>query len=92
MEEKRSSLMLVVAMLLLPPAIYLGSYLALVSPGNYESKVLDVGPNQKVYVEGYRYFGDEDAEMARFAPRVFWPLEQLDRRLRPDAWESESFF
>jgi hypothetical protein len=74
--------------LLLLPVLYVGSYLALVLPGppsfsfsvsmtvSWDSDPIspfDPDPTYRL---------DSD-----WLPRFFWPLEQLDRRLRPQAWE-----
>ncbi len=59
------------ALLLLPPALYVGSYYLL----------LDLGYAQwGSRVPCYRWGGDA-------AVFFFTPLEWADRRLRPDAWE-----
>lgn len=52
---------------------YVGSYLALVSPMSAMiSSQIDAPP--------YRWGG-------RTAARIFWPLEQMDRRIRHQYWE-----
>jgi hypothetical protein len=71
----------IAGVLLLLPVLYVGSYLALVVPEGIECGVstpagLDYGWKH------YRW-GDARAE------RVFWPLEQIDRRVRPGAWEPD---
>jgi len=73
METRRSSLPLLVAglALLLPLALYIGSYFALVAPA------------------GSGYLNGQTLHY-RFAPtlaqRFYWPLEQIDRQARPNAW------
>jgi hypothetical protein len=54
-------------LLLFPPALYVGSYLALV--------YRDWSQNESGAVAGYRMGGD-------LAKRIFWPLEQIDRKVR----------
>jgi hypothetical protein len=66
-------------LLLLLPSLYVGSYLTLVVPaGRIESVA---GAGQKfLIVSHYRWGGNS------FASRFFWPLQQVDRKLRPKAW------
>lgn len=65
------------AVLLCLPVLYVGSYLALVEPPlattSYNTRAFGASP----YRNGKQW-----------SERVFWPLEQIDRRLRPGAWES----
>jgi hypothetical protein len=79
MEEKRSGtapLVLAVLLLLLLPVLYVGSYLALVLP----DAALAWSP------EGYHYEHYRVADpIARI---VYWPLECVDRRVRPNAWRN----
>jgi len=72
--------------LLLLPLLYVGSYLALVKPPNVPPVTLfrintwGTYPYPlQVQTSPYRYGG-------RSAEIVFWPIEQLDRKWRPDAW------
>jgi hypothetical protein len=71
---------IIAAVLLLLPVLYVGSYLALI--GEYGSSRI------MVKVEGG--YHSEDTPY-RCCPEIckplFWPLEQIDRRLRPKAWE-----
>jgi len=77
--SKRSSAapLIVAIVLLLLPVLYVGSYLALVDPRGFYI------PPSGLAVEftHYRFGGD-------LADVFFWPLEQIDRRLRPVAWRS----
>jgi hypothetical protein len=61
---KRSLAPLIVAVSLLLPMLYVGSYFAMVVPG---AAMPYVGGNET-------------------AQKVFWPLEQIDRLLRPTKW------
>jgi hypothetical protein len=74
---KKHAAPIIVAILLLLPVLYAGSYLALVVPrpsvGN--SVQLGNGPLWK-----YRFGGT-------YAARLFWPLERIDRTVRPEAWK-----
>ena len=84
---KKHAAPILAAILLLLPVLYVGSYLALVKPGSYWY----YSPGNGVYMHGYRYFGDWSGQgdfplAAKIAPTIFWPLEQIDRRVRPDAW------
>jgi hypothetical protein len=79
MTQSRAPLIVAIALLILP-VLYVGSYLALVTPQarlafyNVPPPAVSFG-----YLTHYRCGGD-------WAPRVYWLLEQLDRRLRPQAW------
>ena len=73
--------LLVSLLLLLVPVAYVASYAGLVRPGRVFYTCSHLG-NGEILVEPYA-FGDEWSE------RIFWPLEQLDRRLRPDVWPGE---
>jgi hypothetical protein len=68
--------LIVAIVLLLLPALYVGSYLALVTPVPSEGKVIQLGNHS---LQKYR-FG------RHYAERFYWPLEQVDRRLRLNAW------
>lgn len=62
--------------------VYLGGYLATVKPAYSLEPRLQEHPNgrpTRTYYFGYRSGGT-------WAWRLFWPLEQIDRRLRPKAW------
>jgi len=73
---KKHAAPIIAAFLLLLPLLYVGSYLTLVVPP------------QSVHVALIRINSDEsDYRLGgRIAARFFWPLEQMDRRLRPKAW------
>jgi hypothetical protein len=74
---------LVVVALLLAVAGYVASYLALVEPA----------PNYYTIRTGYSAMLVEDGvdDSYRFAHSylrwVYWPANQIDRRLRPDTWD-----
>jgi hypothetical protein len=83
MDERRSQLPVVVTILaLLLASLYIGSYLALARPG-----LSQVRNNKNQHPEGvplpfearYRVGGG-------FAYVFYWPLNQIDRKLRPGAW------
>jgi len=69
---------LAVLAVVLPFALYVGSYLALVTPGGTPFVIAPKGPPVTAWAN-YRAYPDVSAV-------VFWPLEQIDRRIRPDAW------
>ncbi len=85
--ESRAPLIVAIVLLLLP-VLYVGSYLALVRPGSAYHQERD----GRFYLLNYRYFGDDNfvvpPHSACIAPRVFWPLEQIDRKVRPRVWRS----
>lgn len=65
--------LIVAIVLLLLPVLYVASYFALVNPAPSGDSVRFLPPQGN-----YRC----DRKVAR----VFWPLEQLDRKLRPNYW------
>lgn len=78
---------LIAMVLLLLPLLYVGSYLALVEPrGIVQGFPLIVNPDGSATL-GYSHpvlgFYRSRGEWEK---RVYWPLEQMDRRLRPNAW------
>jgi hypothetical protein len=70
----RHSAPIIAAFMLLLPVLYVGSYLALVVPDGFVRNDPFVDP-----VEHYRIGG-------QWGSRVFWPLEQIDREMRPGTW------
>jgi hypothetical protein len=74
MRESRPIIpVLAAALLLLLPVLYVGSYAALVKP----NATIHWWSNR---ADHYRW-------RPQTASRIYWPLEQVDRRLRPRAWE-----
>jgi hypothetical protein len=81
MNDQRATVvpLAIVGLLLLMPALYVGSYLALVVRAPSMLRNTD---NKFEYVEGYR-LGDD-------AARAFYrPLNGADRHLRPSYWICE---
>jgi hypothetical protein len=79
MYNSHRSAPIIAAVLLLLPVLYMGSYLALALPGG--RVVVPGGPQLlSVYASNYRADG-------QWPWRIFWPLEQIDRQLRPGEWE-----
>jgi hypothetical protein len=76
---KKHAAPIIAAILLILPVLYVGSYLALVVPGRtmFESAW---GPT----IPPYRW-------RLKMAERIFWPLEQIDRKVRPRAWEASEY-
>ena len=66
---------LLAAALLLLPLLYVGSYLALVTPNRWAP----AAPGDTYALTNYRC-GNE------WPSRIYWPLEQIDRRLFPQRW------
>ena len=82
--QSRAPLIVAIVLLVLP-VLYVGSYLALVVPGG---RVIfyAVGPNtSRGELVRYRW-GDE------WPRQIFWPLEKIDRKLRPKAWTPDLDF
>jgi len=82
MERFRFFAPIVAAVLLLVPVLYVGSYLALVRPGSYPEFSVSISVTYEHDLK-YRCCG-------KWAATIFWPLEQMDRKLRPEAWEAWS--
>jgi hypothetical protein len=84
----RAPLIAAVLMLVLP-LLYIGSYLALVTPPNHSL----IHQSMRVVTSMHPYPLSVDISPYRYGGRVaevgFWPLEQIDRRVRPGAWEYE---
>ncbi len=85
--ESRAPLIVAIVLLLLP-VLYVGSYFALVvrkphfipnPDGNWICS-LDGYPTISGQVDHYRIF-------ANHCSTLYWPLEEFDRKLWPDAWE-----
>jgi hypothetical protein len=71
---KKHGAPIIAAVFLVLPMLYLGTYFALVVPGQqFTWGNLPQPP--------YRFGG-------RAAAVLFWPLEQIDRKVRPWAWEA----
>lgn len=83
---KKHAAPIMATILLLLPMLYVGSYLALVVPGGYHYKGAPFVINRQRYSieswETYRIKG-------QWVERIFWPLFQIDRRVRPGAWDSK---
>jgi hypothetical protein len=81
MEKPRSSAPLIIANgLLILPLLYVGSYFALIDPPGVWIK----HGNCLSEIRCYR-IGGENAKIC------FWPLEQIDRKVRPAVWAIGSF-
>jgi hypothetical protein len=76
MKRESRAPLIVAIVLLLVPVLYVGSYLLLVWP---DQERLDWADSRSDFPT-YRY-GTES-----WAGRLFWPLEQIDRKVRPGAW------
>ena len=70
----RIPLILAIALLLLP-VLYVGSYLALLTP----LRCAVFGQVGKIDFDNYRI-------CPRECSYIFWPLEQIDRKVRPAKW------
>jgi hypothetical protein len=82
---KKHAAPIIAAILLLLPVLYLGSYLALVVP-----KGITVFPPREGELQGGSTSRIGHTYYYRFkigwGERVFWPLQQLHRTIRPDDW------
>ncbi len=81
--KSRGPLFLAIALLLLP-TLYLGSYFALVVPRGIPKQLDSIDPySYKDLLWSHNRVANDFLEI------VFWPLERIDRKLRPDAWDNE---
>jgi hypothetical protein len=84
MNKPRSFAPFIAALLLLLPVLYVGSYLALVVPAGIPRQGVGVVNGVTVssisHDNHYRAASDQKEWF-------FWPLEQFDRKLRPDKWD-----
>jgi len=76
---KRHAAPILAVVLLLLPVLYVGSYLALVTPEGAITHTFQ-GNSVRIGWHHYRVSGT-------WIGNVFWPLEQIDRKVRPGAWE-----
>jgi hypothetical protein len=81
MTKPRTVAPIIAAVLLLLPVLYLVSYLLLVWPDGERLRWAD----SRSDFETYRY-GTES-----WAPTFYWPLEQIDRKIRPNAWDDSAW-
>ncbi|QDU30819.1 hypothetical protein ETAA8_59680 [Anatilimnocola aggregata] len=79
MPTTRTAAPILVAILMILQVLYVGSYLVMVDPylGGRSFAVESDGVRCQ---DGYWNGGD-------WAWRLFWPLEQIDRKVRPEAWD-----
>jgi hypothetical protein len=79
--RNRAPLIVAIALLILP-VLYMGSYFALVVPGRYSFPPdTDEHQTKIILVKNFYRF-----DFDRMAAKIFWPLEQLDQRVRPGTW------
>ena len=85
--ESRAPVIVAIVLLLLP-VLYAGSYLAVVVPDGVTEYVGPFPPGDTFYFmpsgKHYRFVNG-------VSRRVFWPLEQIDRKLRPEVWALENY-
>ena len=79
MEDKRPNVIWLIAPIALLPVLYVGSYAVDVNPQSSISAITEDGNCISFVPCNYRY-GEKWAE------RIYWPLEQLDRKVFPKRW------
>jgi hypothetical protein len=91
MNKSRSAVPLIAAVLLLGllPVLYVGSYVALVVPEGTVKSTPARGGGMAIYHSEDSYRVSESAP--GWAERLFWPMEQIDRKVRPDAWDRTTY-
>lgn len=67
---------IVIAILFLVSMLYVGSYLALVDPPDLQKFSRRIWNDRSL---NYRFGG-------KWVDSFYWPLEQLDRKVRPGKW------
>jgi hypothetical protein len=75
---KKHAAPIIATILLLLPVLYVGSYFALMWRSRWSTPGLDGWRETSVTAE-YRFGGNR-------AKQLFWPLEQIDRQVRPSEW------
>lgn len=80
---KKHAAPILAAVLLLLPVLYVGSYLALVDPRGVIIPDPSDPYNYNGWIKNYRVGNS-------LCKQIYWPLEQIDRKLRPGSWESAS--
>jgi hypothetical protein len=83
MVKSRSFAPLVAAVLVLLPVLYVLSYLLLADHLHVPFTPTAGGGNKFGVLVNYRLGG-------RAAVKFFWPLEQVDRKLRPKVWNANA--
>jgi hypothetical protein len=78
--QSRAPLIFAIVLLLLP-VLYVGSYFALVDPPENRRTM------RKGRIPASRLFDPNYRIAARYAEVVFYPLERIDRKVRPAAWD-----
>jgi hypothetical protein len=78
---KKNAAPIIAAFLLLLPVLYVGSYLALVTPGGVPIDIVTGSERFPAVLRDEKYYLFD-----RQAKWFFWPLEQIDRKVRPGAW------
>jgi hypothetical protein len=79
---KKHAAPIIAALLLLLPVLYVASYFALVVPQGRAISIKYRGAAGMMQIwktTSYRSDG-------QWAAKIFWPLEQIDRKVRPLAW------
>jgi hypothetical protein len=82
MKKESRAPLIVATVLLLLPVLYVGSYLALVTPHARFPVRLNISSTNLMADdwEHYRLPG-------KVCGCIFWPLEQIDRKVRPGFWQ-----
>lgn len=80
--SKHSRAPIIAAVLLLLPVLYVGSYFALAMPPVNQDRA-----NQRANSGRGNYGWGGYAWGGSFAAQFYWPLEQLDRNVRPGFWK-----
>lgn len=92
---KKHAAPIIAAVLLLLPVVYVGSYLALVVPEGrvtgmrlataleHQEALCNYGQTLFVWDKHHYRYGQG------WSACLFWPLEQIDRKVRPGAWEGD---
>ena len=89
--DSRAPLIIAIVVLVLP-FTYIGSYFALVMPGGRAIPITGTSANGSVVYDDW-LLPDEHYRCAeQSCGVVFWPLEQIDRRVRPQAWRDSEWW
>jgi hypothetical protein len=84
LKQRATPILAAVAILLLLVLLYVGSYLAIVKPNGRVVQSMYRESDGELVLGNWYYqyrFGQD------WAAQFYWPLEQIDRRVRPGVWD-----
>ena len=80
--------LIIAILVLLLPVLYVGSYLALVDPPRTSHNAVRREMWDVANYRGQQYWRGRAGDVME---TLFWPIEQIDRKLRPKIWGEDLF-